>query len=154
MGKEMSAKASKTHRRVEDLHAIVCWLEHPPNFTKCFDTTGKTSIGKQSSKSEGFKGMVAALASTSNGKCRLKPNQMRDRFAIYKNRYLRSKEHENTTGTGVTVEDKSYGIFTLTQKLDLMCSWYEWMGSLEKSRTSYLLTPTTLPMLLSPLLYH
>ncbi|ETL90858.1 hypothetical protein L917_10546 [Phytophthora nicotianae] len=123
MGKEMSAKASKTHRRVEDLHAIVCWLEHLPNFTKCFDTTGKTSIGKQSSKSEGFKGMVAALASTSNGKCRLKPNQMRDRFAIYKNRYLRSKEHENTTGTGVTVEGKSYGIFTLTQKSDWGVHW-------------------------------
>ncbi|ETO80878.1 hypothetical protein F444_04720 [Phytophthora nicotianae P1976] len=69
-GKKLSAKLLKTHLRVEDLHAIVCRLEHPPNFAKYFGTTGKTSIGKHSLKSEGFTEMATALASTSKGKFR------------------------------------------------------------------------------------
>ncbi|KAG1711954.1 hypothetical protein DVH05_009194 [Phytophthora capsici] len=128
--KTMSVKASKTHLRVEDLHVIVGWLEHPPNFAKCFGKAGKTSIGKQSSKSEGFKEMAAALALSSNGKFRLKATQMRDRFATYKNRYIRTKEYESSTGAGVTAEDESNSIFTMKQKLEFMCPWYERMDAL------------------------
>ncbi|KAG1686417.1 hypothetical protein DVH05_006619 [Phytophthora capsici] len=88
--KTLSVKASKTHLHVEDVHAVG-WIEHPPNFAKRFDKVGKTSIGKQSSKSEGFKEMAAALASSSNGKFRLKTTQMRNRFATYKNHYIRTR---------------------------------------------------------------
>ncbi|KAG1701947.1 hypothetical protein DVH05_010437 [Phytophthora capsici] len=128
--KKTPVSGKKTHLRPEDFYSIVVWLEHAPNFAKCFGAIGKTSIGKQSSKTEGFKEMAALLASSSSGKFRLKPNQMRDRFTTYKNRYLRTKEYENSTGAGVTSEDQENGIFTLRQKLNAMCPWYENMDGL------------------------
>ncbi|ETN18557.1 hypothetical protein PPTG_04132 [Phytophthora nicotianae INRA-310] len=125
-----SDDASKSHLRIEDLYAIVTWLEHPPNFVKCFGTTGKPSVGKQSTKTSGFKEMDNTLFTSSKGKFSLKPHQMRNRFTTYKARYLRTKEYEDSTGAGVTTEDAAKGIHTLKQKLDLMCPWYEKMNDL------------------------
>ncbi|ETN13038.1 hypothetical protein PPTG_09013 [Phytophthora nicotianae INRA-310] len=110
-----SDDASKSHLRTEDLYAIVTWLEHPPNFVKCFGTTGKPSVGKQSTKTSGFKEMANTLFTSSKGKFNLKPHQMRNRFTTYKVRYL---------------QDAAKGIHTLKQKLDFMCPWYEKMNDL------------------------
>ncbi|POM64535.1 Hypothetical protein PHPALM_19921 [Phytophthora palmivora] len=108
----------------------ISWLKHTPNFEKCFGTTGKTSVGKQFTKTDGFKSMAAALGKSSKGKFDLKPLQMRSRFATYKTRYTRAKAYEETTGAGVTDEDEANGIYTLQQKLNSMCPWYDKMDGL------------------------
>ncbi|KAG7393472.1 hypothetical protein PHYBOEH_006076 [Phytophthora boehmeriae] len=129
-------KGKKQHLKAEDLYAIVVWLEHPPNFASYFAVSNKTSIGKQTSKTIQFKAMAETLSNSSNGKFHLKPRQMRERFMTYKNRYLRAKAYEDSTGAGVTREGEENGIFTLNRKLEVMCPWYEKMKELFKGKAN------------------
>ncbi|ETI47817.1 hypothetical protein F441_08063 [Phytophthora nicotianae CJ01A1] len=116
---------SKAHFMKEYLLALVLWLEHPPNFEKCFGMAKKTVVGqKQFSKSDGFRDLVAALKKSSKGRFDLKPQQMKDRIQTYRARYLKAKAYEASTGAGITAEDEAAGVNTMVQKLENMCPWY------------------------------
>ncbi|KAG3083839.1 hypothetical protein PI124_g19665 [Phytophthora idaei] len=72
---------SKAHLRKEYLLALVLWLGHPPNFEKYCGVAKKTAVGKkQSSKSDGFREMTAALIKSSRGRFDFKVQEMKDRF--------------------------------------------------------------------------
>ncbi|EGZ15639.1 hypothetical protein PHYSODRAFT_333862 [Phytophthora sojae] len=93
----------KEHLRKEDLLAIVLWLEHRPNFEKCFGVSKQTSVGKKpASKSDGFREMAAAL------------QRMKDRFQTYKARFMKAKEYEASTGAGITPDDEAAGVYAET----------------------------------------
>ncbi|POM60025.1 LOW QUALITY PROTEIN: hypothetical protein PHPALM_31166 [Phytophthora palmivora] len=110
----------------------ISWLEHIPNFEKCFGTTGKTSVGKQSTKTDGFKAMAAAVGKSSKGKFDLKPLQMRSRFATYKTRYTRAKAYKETTGAGHQAKKGSTEVISMLHTYARMRNIYSMVPGQKK----------------------
>ncbi|KAG1711497.1 hypothetical protein DVH05_008749 [Phytophthora capsici] len=130
----MAKVSKKQHLKTEHLLSVVTWLEHSPNFELCFGVARQTSVGKQSTKTAGFKAMVEALAK--NTKFVLSPKQMRERFTTLKNRYLRAKAYEDSTGAGIYREDERNGIRTMSQKMASLCTCYDRMDKLFREKAN------------------
>ncbi|CAH7671823.1 hypothetical protein PPACK8108_LOCUS6651 [Phakopsora pachyrhizi] len=80
----------------------------PSNYSSCFGKPGSTTVGQPpASKENGFNLMVNELNK--------------------KTKYEKAKKESSSTGFGLTEEDQSKGIITISQKLNLMCPCYEQM---------------------------
>ncbi|KAI8454575.1 hypothetical protein BY996DRAFT_8478186 [Phakopsora pachyrhizi] len=112
-----------------DDYAIICaWLSKPSNYSSCFGKPGSTTVGQPpASKENGFNHMVNELNKKTKSGLHLTSKQMKDQFKTYQSRYGKAKKESSFTGFGLTEEDQSKGIITITQKLNLICPCYEQM---------------------------
>ncbi|CAH7665908.1 hypothetical protein BY996DRAFT_6575452 [Phakopsora pachyrhizi] len=97
---ETTVNNSTGHLTNDDYGIICAWLSKPSNYSSCFGKPGSTTVGRPpASKENGFNLMVNEL----------------------------NKKTNSSTGFGLTEEDQSKGIITISQKLNLMCPCYEQM---------------------------
>ncbi|CAH7687198.1 hypothetical protein PPACK8108_LOCUS21947 [Phakopsora pachyrhizi] len=95
------------HLTNDDYSSICAWLSKPSNYSSCSGKPGSTTIGRQpASKENGFNLMVNEL----NKKTKWK-----------------GQKESSSRGFGLTEEDQTKGIITISQKLNLMCPCYEQM---------------------------
>ncbi|MBW0523379.1 hypothetical protein O181_063094, partial [Austropuccinia psidii MF-1] len=93
--------------------------------------SGSTSIGRPpSSKQQGFQLMAIEVNKKSRNRLNLSSCSIRDRWRTYKKKYMAAKKFENLTGAGITEEDESKGIKSMSEKLESMCPCYAEMDVL------------------------
>ncbi|MBW0594063.1 hypothetical protein O181_133778, partial [Austropuccinia psidii MF-1] len=114
-----------------DYLTIINWLSVKANFKSCFGTSGSTSIGRPpSSKQHGFQLMAIEVNKKSRNRLNLSSSSIRDQWQTYKKKYMAAKKFENLTGAGITEEDESKGIKSMSEKLESMCPCYAEMDAL------------------------
>ncbi|MBW0590265.1 hypothetical protein O181_129980, partial [Austropuccinia psidii MF-1] len=108
-----------------DYLTIINWLSVKSNFKSCFGTSSSTSIGRPpSSKQHGFQLMAIEVNKKSQNCLNLSSSSIRDRWQTHKKKYMPEKKFENLTGAGITEEDESKGIKSMSEKLESMCPCY------------------------------
>ncbi|CAH7683466.1 hypothetical protein PPACK8108_LOCUS16998 [Phakopsora pachyrhizi] len=120
---------NSTGHLTNDDYAIICaWLSKPSNYSSCFGKPGSTTVGQPpASKENGFNLMVNKLNKKTKSGLHFTSKQMKDRFKTYQSQYGKAKKESSSTGFGLTEEDQSKGIITISQKLNLMFPCYEQM---------------------------
>ncbi|MBW0464500.1 hypothetical protein O181_004215 [Austropuccinia psidii MF-1] len=114
-----------------DYLAIINWLPVRSNFESCFGTSGSKSIGRPpSSKQHGFQLMAIDVNKKSQNCLNLSSSSIRDQWQTYKKKYMAAKKFKNLTGAGITEEDESKGIKSMSKKLESMCPCYAEMDVL------------------------
>ncbi|MBW0536115.1 hypothetical protein O181_075830, partial [Austropuccinia psidii MF-1] len=92
---------------------------------------GSNSIGRPpSSKQHGFQLMAIEVNKKSQNLLSLSSSSIRDQWQTYKKKYMAAKKFKNLTGAGITEEDESKGIKSMSEKLESMCPSYEEMDVL------------------------
>ncbi|CAH7672977.1 hypothetical protein PPACK8108_LOCUS7830 [Phakopsora pachyrhizi] len=61
---------------------------------------------------------------------------MKEQFKTYKAKYVKAKKASDFTGFGVSEDDQSNGIITITQKLKIFCACFEQMDVIFGSQTN------------------
>ncbi|MBW0473221.1 hypothetical protein O181_012936 [Austropuccinia psidii MF-1] len=123
-----------------DYLTIINWLSVKSNFKSCFGTSGSTYIGRPpSSKQHGFQLMAIEVNKKSQNRLNLSSSRIQDQWQTYKKKYMAAKKFENLTGAGITEEDESKGIKSMSEKLESMCPCYVEMDVLFGHKTN--LTP-------------
>ncbi|MBW0543080.1 hypothetical protein O181_082795 [Austropuccinia psidii MF-1] len=108
-----------------DYLTIINWLSVKSNFESCFGTSGSTTIGRPpSSKQHGFQLMAIEVNKKSRNRLNLSSSSIQDQWQTYKKKYMAAKKFENLTGAGITEEDESKGIKSMSEKLESMCPCY------------------------------
>ncbi|MBW0580884.1 hypothetical protein O181_120599 [Austropuccinia psidii MF-1] len=108
-----------------DYLTIIDWLSVKSNFESCSGTSGSTSIGRPpSSKQHGFQLMAIEVNKQSQNCLNLSSISIRDQWQTYKKKYMAEKKTENLTGAGITEEDESKGIKSMSENLERMCPCY------------------------------
>ena len=98
-----------------DYLTIINWLSFKSNFESCFGTSGSTTIGRPpSSKQHGFQLMAIEVNKKSRNRLNLSSSSIRDQWRTYKKKYMAAKKFENLTGAGITEEDESKGIKSMS----------------------------------------
>ncbi|MBW0587398.1 hypothetical protein O181_127113, partial [Austropuccinia psidii MF-1] len=90
-----------------------------------------TSIGRPpSSKKHGFQ-IMAIEVNKKTLKClNLSSQSLQDQWQTYKKKYMAAKKIKNLTGDGITEEDESKGIKSMSENLERMCTFYAEMDVL------------------------
>ncbi|MBW0521566.1 hypothetical protein O181_061281 [Austropuccinia psidii MF-1] len=108
-----------------DYLTIISWLSVKSNFESCFGTSGSKSIGRPpSSKKHGFQLMPIEVNKKSRNHLNLSSSSILDQQRIYKKKYMAAKKFKNLTGAGITEEDESKGIKSMSENLEIMCLCY------------------------------
>ncbi|MBW0497357.1 hypothetical protein O181_037072 [Austropuccinia psidii MF-1] len=114
-----------------DYLTIINWLSVKSNFKSCFGTSGSTSIGRPSlSKKNGFQLMAIEVNKKSQNCLNLSSSSIQDQWRTYKKKYMAAKKFKTLTGAGITEEDESKGIKSMSEKLESMCPCYAEMDVL------------------------
>ncbi|MBW0536308.1 hypothetical protein O181_076023 [Austropuccinia psidii MF-1] len=114
-----------------DYLTIINWLSVKSNFKSCFGTSGSTSIGRPPlSKQHGFQLMAIEVNKKSQNCLNLSSSSIQDQWQTYKKKYMAAKKIKNLTGAGITKEDESKGIKSMSEKLESMCPCYAEMDVL------------------------
>ncbi|MBW0462108.1 hypothetical protein O181_001823 [Austropuccinia psidii MF-1] len=74
--------------------------------------------------------MAIEVNKKSRNQLNLSSSSIRDQWRTYKKKYMAAKKFENLTGAGITEEDESKGIKTMSEKLESMCPCYAEMDVL------------------------
>ncbi|KAI8453513.1 hypothetical protein BY996DRAFT_6527756 [Phakopsora pachyrhizi] len=104
----------------EDYSIICMWLSKPSNFSACFGRP-------PASKENGYALMAAEVNQKSKSGLNISSKQMKERFKTYKAKYVKAKKMGDSTGFGVSEDDQSKGIITISQKLNNLCPCFEQM---------------------------
>ncbi|KAG0221317.1 hypothetical protein BGW41_006947 [Actinomortierella wolfii] len=129
--KRSNGHASKERFSKQDIECIVSWLEHPPNFSSVFGTSGQTSIGQPNkSATQGYAELAKIVNKQSKGRLNLNAKAVRERLSRFRRTYVAVKEKSKATGFGVTDEDRKNGIYTVAQKLESMCTCFARLDAL------------------------
>ncbi|MBW0528243.1 hypothetical protein O181_067958, partial [Austropuccinia psidii MF-1] len=92
---------------------------------------GSTSIGRPpSSTQHGFQLMAIEVNKKSQNHLNLSSSRIQDQWQTYKKNYMAAKKFKNLTGAGITEEDESKGIKSMSEKLEIMCPFYAEMDVL------------------------
>ncbi|MBW0579208.1 hypothetical protein O181_118923 [Austropuccinia psidii MF-1] len=119
------------HLILADYLTIIPWLLVKSNFKSCFGTSGSTSIGRPpSSKQNGFQLMAIEVNKKSQNFLNLSSSSIQYQWKTYKKKYMAAKKFENSTGDGLTEEDESKGIKSMSEKIESMCPFYAEMDLL------------------------
>ncbi|KAI8460334.1 hypothetical protein BY996DRAFT_6583653 [Phakopsora pachyrhizi] len=106
-------KNHSDHLTTEDYSIICMWLSKPSNFSACFGQAGKTTVGRPpASNGNVYALMAAEVNQKSKSGLKISSKQM--------------KEHDST-GFGVSEDDQSKGIITISQMLNNICPCFEQM---------------------------
>ncbi|CAH7685650.1 hypothetical protein PPACK8108_LOCUS20218 [Phakopsora pachyrhizi] len=125
----------------------------PSNYSSCFGKPGSTTVGQPpASKENGFNLIVNELNKKAKSGLHLTSKQIKEQFKTYQSRYGKAKKESSSTGFGLTEEDQSKGIITISQKLNLMCPCYEQIDHIFGSLCHNRGTPGTITGILSVLL--
>ncbi|MBW0581606.1 hypothetical protein O181_121321 [Austropuccinia psidii MF-1] len=104
---------------------MINWLSVKSNFKSCFGTSGSTSIGRPpSSKQHVFQLMAIEVNKKSQNCLNLSSSSIQDQWKTYTKKYMVAKKFQNLTGAGLTEEDYSKVIKSMSEKLESMCSCY------------------------------
>ncbi|CAH7675574.1 hypothetical protein PPACK8108_LOCUS10597 [Phakopsora pachyrhizi] len=124
-------KSNPSGHLTTDDYSIICWwLSKPSNFSACFGQAGKTTIGRPpASKENGYALMAAEVNQKSKSGLNISSKQMKEPFKTYKAKYVKAKKLSASTGFGISEEDQSNGIITITQKLNTICPCFEQMDN-------------------------
>ncbi|KAI1321078.1 hypothetical protein EDD11_008659 [Mortierella claussenii] len=123
-----AGKASKGRFLQQDIESILTWLEHPPNFASIFGCGGQRKPRRTSSK--GYATLAQIVNKQNKGRLNLNGKAVRERFGRYMKSYMDIKKKAQSTGFGVTDEDRMGGIYTVAQKLESLFSYYARMDAL------------------------
>ncbi|MBW0563948.1 hypothetical protein O181_103663 [Austropuccinia psidii MF-1] len=74
--------------------------------------------------------MAIEVNKKSQNHLNLSSRSIRDQWKTYKKKYMAAKKFENSTGAGITEEDESKGIKSMSEKLESMCPFYAEMDFL------------------------
>ncbi|RKO86620.1 hypothetical protein BDK51DRAFT_49130 [Blyttiomyces helicus] len=105
---EKSPRPPPPRKRLTDAEHLVLllWMEHRPNFEKCFGMTKSTKVGmKQYSKLAGFRLLSDHLKRQTHGRLILTGEQVRDRWKYYSGRYVKARDYANSAGAGLNAAD-------------------------------------------------
>ncbi|KAF9201110.1 hypothetical protein BGZ59_002899 [Podila verticillata] len=123
--------ASKIPFLKEDYENIHFWLESKENFEAVSGTSGKTPIGKEMKlPRQGWTELAEIVSRKSKGRISIGPRAMKERFKRYKSKYYKTKTVSLGTGFGIVIEDRRRGIYSITDKLDNMCPFFNKMDKL------------------------
>ncbi|KAF9420069.1 hypothetical protein BGZ94_009225 [Podila epigama] len=127
-----SYSSSKTQFRKEDYEAVVCWLEHRPNFELLHGTPEQVSSGQRNMKAgHGYASLMDWVALKSNGRLQtLSSRAMRERFQRYRKKYEGAKQLSLRPDFGLTAKDRQHGLNTRESKLESLCPYFRRMDSL------------------------
>jgi len=121
----LSSKEPFTKQNIEN---VLAWLEYPANFDSVFGTGGQTSVGKPDKRSnQGYAILAEVVSKQSMGRLNLNAKAMHERFRRHRRTYATARE---SSGFGVTDEDRKNGIYTIAHKLESMCTCYARMDAL------------------------
>ncbi|CAH7689937.1 hypothetical protein PPACK8108_LOCUS25122 [Phakopsora pachyrhizi] len=119
-------KNTSGHLTTEDYSIICMWLSKPLNFSACFGQAGKTTVRRPpASKENGYALMAAEVNQKSKSGLNISSKQMKEWFKTYKAKYVKAKKMGDSTGFGVSEDDQSKGIITISQKLNNLCPCFE-----------------------------
>ncbi|KAI8448514.1 hypothetical protein BY996DRAFT_6580623 [Phakopsora pachyrhizi] len=113
-------KNTSGHLTTEDYSIICMWLSKPSNFSACFGRP-------PASKENGYALMAAEVNRKSKSGLNISSKQMKEWFKTYKAKYVKAKKLDDSTGFGVSEDDQSKGIITISQKLNNLCPCFEQM---------------------------
>ncbi|KAF9017342.1 hypothetical protein BGZ52_005148 [Haplosporangium bisporale] len=123
--------ASKIPFLKEDYENIHFWLESKENFEAVSGTSGKTPIGKEMKlPRQGWTELAEIESRKSKGRISIGPRAMKERFKRYKSKYYETKTVSLGTGFGIVMEDRRRGIYSIADKLDNMCPFFNRMDKL------------------------
>ncbi|CAH7674881.1 hypothetical protein PPACK8108_LOCUS9815 [Phakopsora pachyrhizi] len=120
ISKARPQKNTSGHLTTEDYSIICMWLSKPSNFSACFGRP-------PASKENGYALMAAEVNRKSKSGLNISSKQMKERFKTYKAKYVKAKKLGDSTGFGVSEDDQSKGIITISQKLNNLCPCFEQM---------------------------
>ncbi|KAF9351981.1 hypothetical protein BGX26_010107 [Mortierella sp. AD094] len=120
----------------EDIQLIVSWLEDPSNFASIYGPT-RFNIRKEvprptRNSGKGYSELAEVLYRLSKGRLNLSGKEVRDQFGKHKALYMKTKALSMSTRFVVEVVDQWEGIYTLSQKLEKLCSCFSKMDVLFK----------------------
>lgn len=124
---------SRTRERFtkEDMQFVLTWLEHRPNFTSVFGSSGQATVGKPiKTKASGYSALAGAVSEQSKGRLNVNGKNMRDRFRRHMKLYTSTKMGAQSICFFVTPQDNRRGIYTVAQKLEDLCTCYARMDVL------------------------
>ncbi|KAF5195668.1 hypothetical protein FRX31_014746 [Thalictrum thalictroides] len=132
----MAPEASASQRRQSrfkdlDYECILSWLETPENFNSLYGAGKRTKVdGVVRSKSVMLANLANCVNENSQGRLTLTGSQMYHRLRQYKNLFVKATDFQKKTGSGLTDEDRQKGIFSISQKLNTICPFFERMDLL------------------------
>ncbi|KAK3824010.1 MAG: hypothetical protein J3R72DRAFT_22897 [Linnemannia gamsii] len=119
----------------QDIENSLTFLEHPSNFESVFGSGGPTTTGKPNqSSNQGYAILAQIVSRRSKGRLNLNAKAMREQFACHRKTFITVKNKLQQAGFGVTDEDWQKGIYTISHKLESMCTCYDRMDALFSSR--------------------
>lgn len=127
-----TGRATKVRFKRSDIENILTWLENPLNFASIYGNAGKTGIRKPNKTAvKGYTALAEFVCKQSKGRWKtLAHKAVKERFNRHKALFVKVKEASNSTGFGITEEDRNNDIFTVARKLDSMCICYKRMDLL------------------------
>jgi hypothetical protein len=110
------------HLKIEDYEIIIDWLRDKKNYVSCFGDGKAPAIGQQpKAMINSYELMAIHLRNVSPTKINLTPQQMKDRFKLYKDKYKKAHTRFMSAGFGLNPADWKVGITTIKDKLENMC---------------------------------
>ncbi|CAH7686946.1 hypothetical protein PPACK8108_LOCUS21658 [Phakopsora pachyrhizi] len=85
--------------------------------------------------------MVSELNKKTKSGLHLTSKQMKDQFKTYRSQYGKAKKESSSTGFGLTEEDQSKGIITISQKWITYLDHYQMSTPLEEETPNNTLGP-------------
>ncbi|KAF9536281.1 hypothetical protein EC957_011708, partial [Mortierella hygrophila] len=130
-------QATRERFTKQDMEFILTWMEHRPNFESVFGCGGQTIVGTpQKTKTQGYSTLAQLVSKQSKGRLNINGKAMRERFQRHMKVFTDVKRKADSTGFGVTEEDNRSGIYTVTHKLESMCTCYARMDELFGNRAN------------------
>ena len=119
------------HLKREDHLIITNWLMIQKNYDAVFGTKHSTKVGRPpKSKVNGYQLMAIHLKAKTKGRIDLSAKQMLERFKNYRAKYRKAHMLSISTGFGISAADQEKGIWSVFEKLDSICPYYDKMDEL------------------------
>ncbi|KAF9923907.1 hypothetical protein FBU30_006046, partial [Linnemannia zychae] len=124
-----STAKSKARLNRDELVIILSWLEQPANFGSVFGVQS-TIIGQVKKPWKALEPLADVINKSNKNRLNLTGKGLKDRIDRHRQLYKKWKTISNSTGFGITEEDRLKGIFSITDKLEKNCMCFERMDRL------------------------
>ncbi|KAF9436366.1 hypothetical protein BGZ76_004157, partial [Entomortierella beljakovae] len=130
---QTSVKSKARLNRLE-LEIILGWLEDKSNFVSLYGAQKTTMYTPLKSSTKACDSLAIAINKQTKNRLGLNGKSVKERIERHRRLYKKWKDISRSSGFGVSDDDRSKGIFSITSKLEKKCMCFERMDNIYGDR--------------------